>query len=576
MHALSANRYADSDVSSFTFTPNIRVHLLASHICRLEISSSSLWIERLHTMDSQPDSLERTSSSLSQTSKQSQTAQDYIASQLSLEADAREALPYQFDTCTKPLGPLRQSIYACLTCTPPPASPHQQFTPAGVCYSCSISCHGEHNLVELFAKRDFVCDCGSTRIANSGTPCALRVDEATGAKGVKGEAARVGNKYNQNFAGKFCGCGEEYDPEKEKGTMFQCLGLGHVTDGGCGEDWWHPECLLGMPRAKYEPKVNGTTNGSLQAVTEETEDGAAPPTTNGTIEEQQRQQHADDQPLPPGFPEEDAFDHMICYKCVNAFPWIKAYAGSPGFLTAKTIPQTNGYTEPASAEAAPSSASLKRKAEDDVENSSSPKKAKSASPPATDGAVTESTEAPQAATNGAEGVAPPQTLLSSRPKHALLPPAPTGDHITLFLQEDFRDHFCRCPDCFPALANHDQLLEEEEAYEPPLSETESEHNSVAARSVNSGSLLDRGEAALSSMDRVKAIEGVMAYNHMKDKVKAFLQPFAESGQPVGAEDVKAYFAKLRGDELKEREAVVRAEQGSGSGGAGGRRGQEGY
>jgi E3 ubiquitin-protein ligase UBR7 len=42
-------------------------------------------------------------------------------------------------------------------------------------------------------------------------------------------------------------------------------------------------------------------------------------------------------------------------------------------------------------------------------------------------------------------------------------------------------------------------------------------------------------------------EGVMVYNHLKDKVKSFLQPFAESGLVVGAEDIKAYFEKLRGD-----------------------------
>lgn len=39
----------------------------------------------------------------------------------------------------------------------------------------------------------------------------------------------------------------------------------------------------------------------------------------------------------------------------------------------------------------------------------------------------------------------------------------------------------------------------------------------------------------------------MVYNHLKDKVKSFLQPFAQSGQAVGAEDIKAYFEKLRGD-----------------------------
>ena len=40
----------------------------------------------------------------------------------------------------------------------------------------------------------------------------------------------------------------------------------------------------------------------------------------------------------------------------------------------------------------------------------------------------------------------------------------------------------------------------------------------------------------------------MVYNHLKDKVKTFLQPFAESGQSVSAEDIKEYLTKLRGDE----------------------------
>jgi E3 ubiquitin-protein ligase UBR7 len=39
----------------------------------------------------------------------------------------------------------------------------------------------------------------------------------------------------------------------------------------------------------------------------------------------------------------------------------------------------------------------------------------------------------------------------------------------------------------------------------------------------------------------------MAYAHLKDKVAQFLKPFADSGEAVGAEDVKKYFEKLRGD-----------------------------
>ncbi|TKA70149.1 hypothetical protein B0A55_06535 [Friedmanniomyces simplex] len=515
------------------------------------------------------------SQSISTPSESSQTAQDFIASQLRLEAEAREVLCYQFDTCTKALGALRQSIFACLTCTPPPASPYQQFTPAGVCYSCSISCHGDHTLVELFTKRDFECDCGSTRLGVSGTPCALRHNAATGRKGgVVGETAREANKYNHNYEGKFCGCGEEYDPEKEKGTMFQCLGLGTVEDGGCGEDWWHPECLMGLPRSKPEDALpKPQANGSLETVHEENgaEDEAA---HNGDGEVQ----NDTEPPLPPGFPAEDDFDHLICYKCANAFPWIKQYGGAPGFLpavAAEGAPLTNGRASADRHESAAAEVQAKkRKAEDDVSEPHDSKKVKASTeispevaPPTnadpigapphatTQGASTITAEAGTATKDHSHG----DTEVT--PRHATLPPAPTG-RITLFLKDTFRDTFCRCSTCFPHVAQHRQLLEEEDSYEPPLSSSSASQNggapaSTTGRSVHSGgSLLERGEAALSSMDRVRAIEGVMAYNHVKDKVKAFLQPFAESGKPVGAEEIREYFAKLRGDEAAEREAAA--------------------
>lgn len=503
--------------------------------------------------------LER-SSSMSQASENSQTAADYISSQLQLEADAREALPYQFDTCTKPLGPLRQSVFACLTCTPPPASKYQQFTPAGVCYSCSISCHGEHTLVELFSKRDFVCDCGTTRLANSATPCNLRLSSETGLKGgVIGEEARQENKYNQNYEGRFCGCGEEYDPEKERGTMFQCLGLGTVEEGGCGEDWWHPECLMGLPRQQVHPNPKEETNGSLESVKEEEEAGEPSTLENGTAE---NGHHTEEAPLPPGFPAEDDFDHLICYKCVDAFPWIKQYAGTTGFLPAvpsKPTATVESVDSEISTNSVPQTGeSNKRKAEEDINDEGQDLKRVKSDPEETNGSAN-STEA----TNG-----------QATPKHATLPAAPTSS-ISLFLQDGFRDNLCRCAACFPRLSRHPQLLEEEDAYEPPMSESDGEGQddarSAAGRSVHSGSLLDRGEAALSSMDRVRAIEGVMAYNHMKDKVKAFLQPFAESGQAVGAEDVKAYFAKLRGDE----QGVQAGGAGSGDGVEGDQRKEQG-
>lgn len=63
----------------------------------------------------------------------------------------------------------------------------------------------------------------------------------------------------------------------------------------------------------------------------------------------------------------------------------------------------------------------------------------------------------------------------------------------------------------------------------------------------------------------------MVYNHLKDKVKSFLQPFAESGQAVGAEDIKAYFEKLRGDEQGIKDAAGVSGGGDGGNGEGSNR-----
>lgn len=229
-----------------------------------------------------------------------------------------------FDHCSNPLGPLRQILFSCLTCNPPPESPLEPYHPAGICYSCSIACHGEHALVELFARRNFTCDCGTSRMPAT-SPCTLRIDPAIGIKGpVHSQPAATDNTYNKNFQNRFCGCGEIHNPHEEKGTMFQCLGLSNEEDGGCGEDWWHPECVLGLGR------------DWLKETKSETKDTVPPP------EDDDEEVEESGDPLPLGFPQEDDFEGFICYKCVNANPWIKSYAGSPGFLMPvfrKELPQ---------------------------------------------------------------------------------------------------------------------------------------------------------------------------------------------------------------------------------------------
>jgi E3 ubiquitin-protein ligase UBR7 len=343
--------------------------------------------------------------------------------------------------------------------------------------------------------------------------------------------------------------------------MFQCLGLGTSETGGCGEDWWHPQCLMGLPRnwkaERTADEAKAERNDNSNGVADKTQDG----------------DDGEDQ-VPPGFPDEYDFENMICYKCVASNPWIKQYAGTNGFLapllraepTADAlVSRTAGHASATTSDDSMISIGSKKRKALDLVPARSPSPSKRVKTEAVPSAENEtSSEKPV-------GPGPP-------PKHQSLPPPPEGS-FSLFLHEDFRDHLCHCPSCYPNLIPHPQLLEEEEVYEPPLSESSGSEAGPrsGARSQGTGSLLERGEAALSTMDRVRAIEGVMAYNHLKDKVKDFLKPFAESGKVVGAEDVKAYFEKLRGDDAAIREAGVRADKDDGKedGGKGDHRREQG-
>ncbi|KAM5353620.1 hypothetical protein ACJ41O_000270 [Fusarium nematophilum] len=522
----------------------------------------------------------------SQASNESQTAAEFIRSQEALEADAREALPYSIESCTKILGPLRQAVFACLTCNPPPAKPDGDWTPAGVCYACSVSCHGEHTLVEIFQKRNFTCDCGTKRIPST-SPCTLRLNEATNTKGgVHSEEPDVNNKYNHNFRNRFCGCECDYDPFQQKGTMFQCLGLGTHESGGCGEDWYHPGCLVGMGPNWFEKMekpqkkaVDAGADGAKLTTISEGNEEQQQPGQNVAQESAIEEEEEDEVPMPPGFPEEDAFEGFLCYKCVDAHPWIKRYAGTSGFLPAVFVNEPKPVSRPEAAdketadkepagkepvEGESTEASRKRKADDDAEETTEAKRVKGEIQPE------EQDEKPAATPE--DKPAADDTLPC---KLNNLPPSSPGQ-FSLFFKENFRDAFCRCSSCFLLLNPHPQLLEEEEVYEPPLSE---EGSQQGGGSHGSGSLLERGESALRNVDRVRAIEGVMAYNHLKEQLKPFFQQFAESGQAIGAEDIKAYFAKLRGDDQGIKEAGEKAaesREGEGDGEGDHRKEQSGY
>lgn len=343
--------------------------------------------------------------------------------------------------------------------------------------------------------------------------------------------------------------------------MFQCLGLGTHEGGGCGEDWYHPGCVVGLGPKWFEKmegkkvqKIVVPEIGSLPAISEDAEVPAVTAADAVASANLDAEGDHDEPPNPPGFPAEEDFETFICFKCVDAHPWIKRYAGTPGFLPPvfrKAEGEDAQQISPCE-NALIDQKARKRKAEDveGLEGSLNIKRVKNGV-----NADSNSTSTAPVEAKVEEEVAGKDDSVSKEDRTATcnyetLPPALQGT-FSLFCTESFRERFCRCTKCFPNLALHAQLLEEEEIYEPPISEEGSENGGSTH---GSGSLYERGESALRNVDRVRAIEGVMAYNQLKDKLKPFFQQFAESGKAISAEDIKEYFAKLRGDEEAIKEA----------------------
>ncbi|KAJ8764812.1 hypothetical protein K2173_010277 [Erythroxylum novogranatense] len=137
--------------------------------------------------------------------------------------------------CTYNMGYMkRQAIFSCLTCTPDGN--------AGVCTACSLSCHDGHEIVELWTKRNFRCDCGNSKFGEIFCKLFPRKD-----------LENVENSYNHNFKGLYCTCERPYpDPNaEEQEEMIQCVMC---------EDWFHEEHLgLGssneIPRDEEEEPI---------------------------------------------------------------------------------------------------------------------------------------------------------------------------------------------------------------------------------------------------------------------------------------------------------------------------------
>ncbi|KAJ7621250.1 hypothetical protein FB45DRAFT_928779 [Roridomyces roridus] len=352
----------------------------------------------------------------------------------------------------------------------------------GICPACSIACHTDHNQIELHLRfPKRNFRCDCPTDAIA-HPCTLHTEH---------EPINASNQYGQNFQAKFCRCGRSYDAKTERETMIQCLSC---------EDWFHESCC--MLRTRPEP--------TPQPPEEVPDDGASDVSSE----------------LPPPLISADDYDAFVCRECVDKIPTLKRFVGTPGAITVVRVDPSSPWTRLgdvpsvedgsvniADADASTASAGEKRAA--------SPANDEPAAKRARTESVSRACLAPpplplvQAAYTGTE--LDGDTALC------------TGD---VFLTDNFRDRWCRCDSCLPSLEAHPYLLEEEDTYEPP----EDPDSALT--------LEELGMRALERLPRDRAIDGIHAFNAMRDNLRAYLQPFADEGKVVGESDVQTFFEQL--------------------------------
>jgi len=143
------------------------------------------------------------------------------------------------DACSYSKGyVVRQALYSCMTCVTPD-------NVGGICLACSLTCHKDCELIELYTKRNFRCDCGNSKFK---TGCELQKAK---------DAVNEKNTYSQNYRGLYCTCARPYPdaecpPELEGDEMIQCIVC---------EDWYH-----GRHLNVDEETLDAEDNGELVCI----------------------------------------------------------------------------------------------------------------------------------------------------------------------------------------------------------------------------------------------------------------------------------------------------------------------
>lgn len=66
----------------------------------------------------------------------------------------------ELNCCNYDKGYVTEEVYRCVTCY------KDKSELAGICSGCAFKCHADHEVENMYFKRNFRCDCGNSKFSN--------------------------------------------------------------------------------------------------------------------------------------------------------------------------------------------------------------------------------------------------------------------------------------------------------------------------------------------------------------------------------------------------------------------------
>lgn len=357
--------------------------------------------------------------------------------------------------------------------------------------ACSLECHDNHDVYELYTKRNYRCDCGNSNFKPD-FECKF-MD-----KQLKKSSLNEDNKYNHNFSGRYCTCDKRYPPEENDDDnsgdeMWQCIVC---------EDWYHTRHLGAkeLP-AKFDELICGQCVDKLDFVhhyknlpeLDHVKDSADSTKCNVGEENQGDQQSSQNETKSP--------------ESIGEAPVDNADTKVGGSRDIDRLRDPNPVCESDTNDSQLENkdpVKLFSQVDCILENLKKHQELK---------------EANQAANSS-------KTASSKGP---------------LFWPDCiWRSKLCKCQKCMDMYKakNCEYLLDDKDT----VQYYEAQGKAIAK---NSGTPFERGMSALNGMNRAAVVEALHGYNELKADLSDYLRKFADTKKVVREEDIHEFFQQLK-------------------------------